>query len=210
MSNDMSEILVCCYRPWDISSNKSNVIACDSYSISNLASLKARYDKMNLNMSNGEVIELNILEKHNFVKGGLFSNSIFGFDYKWECDSCGNIESPFQICQKCGWDIFWIYSDSDFYGHISLAKEVKISSRGYIDTIYVIPTKFRRLQCKISKKKPALDICEITVWYRKIIVRNNRLKRLLSLKAPEIIIVNEIKLLTKAVERFFNAIVAFS
>ncbi|MBT4989844.1 MAG: DNA-directed RNA polymerase subunit beta' [Rickettsiales bacterium] len=70
-----------------------------------------------------------------------------------------------------------------------------------IDIIPVIPPEIRPLVMLDGGRFAASDLNEL---YRRVINRNNRLKRLLELEAPEIIIRNEKRMLQESVDSLFD------
>ena len=55
-----------------------------------------------------------------------------------------------------------------------------------------------------ARRRPLRDVSDLNDLYRRVINRNNRLKRLLELNAPEIIIRNERRMLQEAVDALFD------
>ena len=70
-----------------------------------------------------------------------------------------------------------------------------------LDIIPVIPPEIRPLVMLDGGRFAASDLNEL---YRRVINRNNRLKRLIELKAPEIIIRNEKRMLQESVDALFD------
>ena len=70
-----------------------------------------------------------------------------------------------------------------------------------LDVIPVIPPEIRPLVMLDGGRFAASDLNEL---YRRVINRNNRLKRLIELKAPEIIIRNEKRMLQESVDALFD------
>ncbi len=70
-----------------------------------------------------------------------------------------------------------------------------------IDVIPVIPPEIRPLVMLDGGRFAASDLNEL---YRRVINRNNRLKRLIELEAPEIIIRNEKRMLQESVDSLFD------
>src|SRR5205814_5657961 len=70
-----------------------------------------------------------------------------------------------------------------------------------LDVIPVIPPELRPLVPLDGGRVATSDLNDL---YRRVINRNNRLKRLMDLKAPEIIIRNEKRMLQEAVDALFD------
>ena len=70
-----------------------------------------------------------------------------------------------------------------------------------MDIIPVIPTDLRPLVPLDGGRFATSDLNDL---YRRVINRNNRLKRLLELKAPDVIINNEKRMLQEAVDALFD------
>ena len=73
------------------------------------------------------------------------------------------------------------------------------------DVIPVIPPDLRPLVLLESGNFATSDLNDL---YRRIINRNNRLKKLVDLNAPEVIIRNEKRMLQQAVDALFDTAVA--
>ena len=70
-----------------------------------------------------------------------------------------------------------------------------------IDVVPVLPPDLRPLVLLDGGRFATSDLNDL---YRRVINRNNRLKKLLELKAPEIIIRNEKRMLQEAVDALFD------
>ena len=70
-----------------------------------------------------------------------------------------------------------------------------------LDTLPVLPPELRPMVALEGGRFATSDLNDL---YRRVINRNNRLKRLLSLKAPEIIVCNEKRMLQEAVDALFD------
>ncbi len=70
-----------------------------------------------------------------------------------------------------------------------------------LDTVPVIPPELRPMVQLDGGRFATSDLNDL---YRRVINRNNRLKRLLSLRAPEIIVRNEKRMLQEAVDALFD------
>ncbi|MEI6022692.1 MAG: hypothetical protein WCQ32_02540 [bacterium] len=71
----------------------------------------------------------------------------------------------------------------------------------FLENVLVIPAGFRMLG---KEKDGTYSMSTIDVLYRRIIIRNNRFKRLLEIKAPIVILVNEYCMLVSAVRSLFS------
>ena len=74
-----------------------------------------------------------------------------------------------------------------------------------LDVIPVIPPDLRPLVLLDSGNFATSDLNDL---YRRLINRNNRLKKLLDLNAPEVIIRNEKRMLQQSVDALFDNAVA--
>ncbi len=81
------------------------------------------------------------------------------------------------------------------------SKEVNRPEWMILKVIPVIPPDLRPLVPLDGGRFATSDINEL---YRRVIIRNNRLKRLISIKAPEVILRNEKRMLQEAVDSLFD------
>ncbi len=70
-----------------------------------------------------------------------------------------------------------------------------------LDVLPVIPPDLRPLVPLEGGRYATSDLNDL---YKRVIVRNNRLKHLLSIKTPEIILKNEKRMLQDAIDSLFN------
>jgi DNA-directed RNA polymerase subunit beta' len=70
-----------------------------------------------------------------------------------------------------------------------------------IQYLPVIPPELRPLVPLDGGRFASSDLNDL---YRRVIIRNNRLKRLLEIKAPEVILRNEKRMLQEAVDSLFD------
>ncbi len=70
-----------------------------------------------------------------------------------------------------------------------------------LDVIPVIPPELRPL---VPLDGGRFATCDLNDLYRRVINRNNRLKKLLELRAPEVIVRNEKRMLQEAVDALFD------
>src|SRR5207244_12192795 len=70
-----------------------------------------------------------------------------------------------------------------------------------LDVIPVIPPELRPLVPLEGGRFATSDLNDL---YRRVIIRNNRLKRLIDIKAPEVILRNEKRMLQEAVDALFD------
>ena len=71
----------------------------------------------------------------------------------------------------------------------------------YLSYIPVIPPELRPLVPLEGGRFATSDLNDL---YRRVIIRNNRLKRLMDIKAPEVILRNEKRMLQEAVDALFD------
>src|SRR5439155_25321317 len=70
-----------------------------------------------------------------------------------------------------------------------------------LDVIPVIPPELRPL---VPLDGGRFATSDVNALYRRVINRNNRLKKLIELKAPDVIIRNEMRMLQEAVDALFD------
>ena len=70
-----------------------------------------------------------------------------------------------------------------------------------LDVVPILPPELRPLVSLDGGRFATSDLNDL---YRRVINRNNRLKRLLDLKAPDIIIRNEKRMLQESVDALFD------
>jgi DNA-directed RNA polymerase beta' subunit len=97
-----------------------------------------------------------------------------------------------------------IFPDENGSGHVDLATPVHhrwLDDVIEVRTIVVMPTGLRPLAKLPDGRWATSDVNDL---YRRVINRNNRLKRLMELDAPDIIIDNEKRMLQEAVDALFD------
>src|SRR2546425_718112 len=182
--------------------------------------------------SKGEVKNPETINYRTFKpeKGGLFCERIFGPVKDWEC-SCGKykrIKHRGVVCDRCGVEVTLSRVRRERMGHIEqlqvamtetkskqirkkLAKRIKLF-QGFLSSkmrpewmvllvLPVIPPDLRPLVPLEGGRFATSDLNDL---YRRVINRNNRLKNLLQLKTPEVIIRNEKRMLQEAVDALFD------
>lgn len=96
-------------------------------------------------------------------------------------------------------------SDSKLLKRLEILEDFKVSmnepSWMVLEVVPVIPPELRPMVPLDGGRFATSDLNDL---YRRVINRNNRLKKLLSLKAPEIIIRNEKRMLQEAVDALFD------
>src|SRR5438552_1618291 len=167
--------------------------------------------------SKGEVKNPETINYRTFKpeKGGLFCERIFGPTRDWEC-SCGKykrIKHKGVICDRCGVEVTLARVRRERMGHIELAVPVShiwfykfMSSHArpewmILEVLPVIPPDLRPLVPLEGGRFATSDLNDL---YRRVINRNNRLKNLLQLKTPDVIIRNEKRMLQEAVDALFD------
>lgn len=159
-------------------------------------------------LSNGEVVKLELINyrTHKPEFDGLLCPRIFGpvKDYECSCGKYKRIRHEGVICDKCGVEVTLKEVRFGRFGHISLALPVKSIFGGEINVVPILPPKQRPYEY-FSNGRFAID--ELNNVYRRIISRNNRVKKILEINAPEVFLRNEIKELFKAVNRYENYII---
>src|SRR5205814_1211371 len=183
-----------------------------------------------LSWSFGEVTKPETINYRTFKpeRDGLFCAKIFGPITDWEC-LCGKYKRMKHrgvICDKCGVEVTQAKVRRERLGHIMLAKmssensvqkKLKYAKRlkvvdsfrksnnqpnwMILDVIPVIPPELRPLVPLDGGRFATSDLNDL---YRRVINRNNRLKKLMELKAPEVIVRNEKRMLQEAVDALFD------
>src|SRR5947208_1420120 len=177
-----------------------------------------------MSWSHGEVTKPETINYRTFKpeRDGLFCAKIFGPITDWEC-LCGKYKRMKHrgvICDKCGVEVTRSRVRRERMGHIELACPVShvwffkgLPSRiGHLlditlpdwmilDVIPVIPPELRPLVPLDGGRFATSDLNDL---YRRVINRNNRLKKLLELRAPEVIVRNEKRMLQEAVDALFD------
>src|SRR5439155_1959 len=155
-------------------------------------------------------------------------------DYECACGKYKRMKFAGVVCDKCGVEVTRARVRRERMGHIelaSLARDLRAQMLGetsvqkrkkivkrlkvieaflksgnqpewmILEVIPVIPPELRPLVPLDGGRFATSDLNDL---YRRVINRNNRLKRLMDLKAPEIIIRNEKRMLQEAVDAVFD------
>src|SRR5438045_3466332 len=146
-------------------------------------------------------------------RDGLFCARIFGpiKDYECLCGKYKRMKYKGIVCEKCGVEVTVSKVRRERMGHIELAAPVAhiwfLKSLGnrtewmIMEVIPVIPPELRPLVPLDGGRFATSDLNDL---YRRVINRNNRLKRLMELRAPDIIVRNEKRMLQEAVDALFD------
>src|SRR5438093_1047984 len=172
--------------------------------------------------SHGEVTKPETINYRTFKpeRDGLFCAKIFGPITDWEC-LCGKYKRMKHrgvICDKCGVEVTQSKVRRERMGHIELACPVShvwffkglpsrighlldISLRDlerilYFESYVVVDPG----DCPEVKRQELIS----DDLYRRVINRNNRLKKLIELRAPDVIVRNEKRMLQEAVDALFD------
>src|SRR5439155_7815655 len=164
--------------------------------------------------SHGEVKKPETINYRTFKpeRDGLFCARIFGptKDYECACGKYKRMKFAGVICDKCGVEVTRARVRRERMGHIELASPVShvwfLKSGNQpewmiLEVLPVIPPELRPLVPLDGGRFATSDLNDL---YRRVINRNNRLKRLMELRAPEIIIRNEKRMLQEAVDALFD------
>src|SRR6266478_993516 len=142
--------------------------------------------------SHGEVKKPETINYRTFKpeRDGLFCAKIFGptKDYECNCGKYKRMRHRGVVCEKCGVEVIQSKVRRERMGHVDLATPV-------------IPPDLRPLVPLDGGRFATSDLNDL---YRRVINRNNRLKRLMELNAPDIIIRNEKRMLQEAVDALFD------
>src|SRR5258706_543099 len=165
--------------------------------------------------SYGEVKKPETINYRTFKpeRDGLFCAKIFGpiKDYECLCGKYKRLKHRGVICEKCGVEVTLAKVRRERMGHIELA-----SPTAHI--WFLKSQEFERdgWLLKVGRGRAAepgplapgaggrFAPPDPKGLYRRVINRNNRLKRLLELKAPEIIVRNEKRMLQEAVDSLLD------
>ena len=158
-------------------------------------------------MSYGEVTKAETfnVRTHSAERDGLFCEKIFGPVNDWKC-RCGkyqHIRYKGVVCEKCGVEVTVSSVRYERFGHIELAVPIK---HPFLPgkTLSVLPVLPPELRPMVRRHDDRCITSDLTDLYRRVINRNNRMKRLLELGAPEMIVTNEICMLQKSIDSLFN------
>src|SRR5258706_409059 len=182
--------------------------------------------------SYGEVKKPETINYRTFKpeRDGLFCAKIFGpiKDYECLCGKYKRLKHRGVICEKCGVEVTLTKVRRERMGHIEqlgtelaatgsetkikkIAKRLKVleafNKSGIkpdwmiMEVLPVLPPDLRPLVPLDGGRFATSDLNDL---YRRVINRNNRLKRLLELKAPEIIVRNEKRMLQEAVDSLLD------
>src|SRR5258705_35117 len=186
-----------------------------------------------LSWSYGEIKKPETINYRTFKpeRDGLFCARIFGpiKDYECLCGKYKRMKYKGIICEKCSVEVTLSRVRRERMGHIELAAPVahiwflkSLPSRigllldmtlkafqqsgnkpewMILTQVQVIPPDLRPLVPLDGGRFATSDLNDL---YRRVINRNNRLKRLIELRAPDIIIRNEKRMLQEAVDALFD------
>src|SRR5260370_1263930 len=169
--------------------------------------------------SHGEVKKPETINYRTFKpeRDGLFCAKIFGpvKDYECLCGKYKRLKHRGVVCEKCGVEVTQSKVRRERMGHIELA-----SPTAHIWFLKSLPSRIglmldmtlREIERVLS---PALGPFvpldggrfappDLNALYRRVINRNNRLRRLLELNAPDIIVRNEKRMLQEAVDALLD------
>src|SRR5207245_803009 len=177
--------------------------------------------------SYGEVKKPETINYRTFKpeRDGLFCAKIFGpiKDYECLCGKYKRLKHRGVICEKCGVEVTLAKVRRERMGHIELASPtahiwflkslpsrlglvldmtLRDIARGLYLEAYLVPDP--GLPPLVPLDGGRFATSDLNDLYRRVINRNNRLKRLLELKAPEIIVRNEKRMLQEAVDSLLD------
>src|SRR5437763_13313952 len=171
-----------------------------------------------LSWSYGEIKKPETINYRTFKpeRDGLFCARIFGpiKDYECLCGKYKRMKYKGIICEKCSVEVTLSRVRRERMGHIELAAPV-----AHIWFLKSLPSRIGRLLDMILTVVPVIPpdlrplvpldggrfaTSDLNDLYRRVINRNNRLKRLMELRAPDIIIRNEKRMLQEAVDALFD------
>lgn len=170
-------------------------------------SFKVMSDEEKLQMSNGEIIKPETINYRTEKPepGGLFCEKVFGpeKDYCCRCGKYNGRQYEGKICEKCGVEITTKDVRSKYFGHVNLADTANTAFGSKTNVVLILPPNQRSFYAIGDGRFASSSINDA---YRKIINRNNRLKKLLELNAPNGIIENEKKFLKEQVIEYEKCI----
>src|ERR687892_194735 len=158
-----------------------------------------------MSWSFGEVTKPETINYRTFKpeRDGLFCAKIFGPITDWEC-LCGKYKRMKHrgvICDKCGVEVTQAKVRRERLGHITLATPVS-----HVWFFKGLPSRIGHLLDISLRDLDGVRFAtsDLNDLYRRVINRNNRLKKLIELKAPDVIIRNEKRMLQEAVDALFD------
>src|SRR5947199_181215 len=183
--------------------------------------------------SHGEVTKPETINYRTFKpeRDGLFCARIFGPVADWEClrGKYKRMKHRGVICDKCGVEVIKellsmvnieelsvelrrrMREETSQQKKLKFSKRLKVTTSFLksgnhpewmiLDVIPVIPPELRPLVPLDGGRFATSDLNDL---YRRVINRNNRLKKLMELKAPDVIIRNEKRMLQEAVDALFD------
>src|SRR5205085_1941428 len=186
-----------------------------------------------LSWSYGEIKKPETINYRTFKpeRDGLFCARIFGpiKDYECLCGKYKRMKYKGIICEKCSVEVTLSRVRRERMGHIELAAPVahiwflkSLPSRIgllldmtlkdlerilYFEYYVVLEpglTALKDRQLLVPLDGGRFATSDLNDLYRRVINRNNRLKRLMELRAPDIIIRNEKRMLQEAVDALFD------
>src|SRR5438874_2559122 len=167
-----------------------------------------------LSWSYGEIKKPETINYRTFKpeRDGLFCARIFGpiKDYECLCGKYKRMKYKGIICEKCSVEVTLSRVRRERMGHIELAAPV-----AHIWFLKSLPSRIGLLLDMTLKDLERIlyfeyyvvlepGLTDLNDLYRRVINRNNRLKRLMELRAPDIIIRNEKRMLQEAVDALFD------
>ncbi len=175
--------------------------------------------------SHGEVTKPETINYRTFKpeRDGLFCARIFGPVTDWEC-LCGKYKRMKHrgvICDKCGVEVTLSKVRRERLGHIELASPcshvwffkglpsrighlLDISLRDLEAILYFEAYVVVEPGDAVPLDGGRFATSDLNDLYRRVINRNNRLKKLMDLHAPEVIVRNEKRMLQEAVDALFD------
>jgi len=153
-------------------------------------------------------------QPYDFISTSRFINKYTGAEFGWGADAVKrllsevNLEEEFNAIEE---ELKGTEKDKQNQKRIKLLKRLEVveslknsTNRPewmVLDAIPVIPPDLRPMLQLDGGRFATSDLNDL---YRRVIVRNERLKKLLSLKAPSVILVNEQRMLQEAVDSFID------
>ncbi len=135
------------------------------------------------------------------------------FNQTCQCPSCQNVKSSHKTRMECQRDILRSYLkiETNIQKKTNTTKRLRIIESCLnsdikpewmvLEVLPVIPPELRPLVPLDGGRFATSDLNDL---YRRVINRNNRLKRLIDMKAPDVIIRNEKRMLQEAVDALFD------
>src|SRR5690606_41736205 len=100
--------------------------------------------------------------------------------------------------------LFHLFSLFFFFNSSSTSEIYTLSLHDALPILKVVPVIPPELRPLVPLDGGRFATSDLNDLYRRVIIRNNRLKRLMEIKAPEVILRNEKRMLQESVDSLFD------